>query len=307
MRRQRGVALVVALLVVALAMLLVAALLDAGELTRARLRNGWRAEQSRQLLGGLEAWAAAGLLADLRASGPVDGFGEAWARPMPPLELPGARIEGRLRDLGGCFNVNALAPGGSTDPRALRRFARLLRALQLPRALASQAADYIDADASVQDGGAEDDAYAGARTANAALLDAGELRRLPAMTGDAWQALAPLLCALPTDQRLNLNTAPAVLWLTLDDAITPAMAQRLARGDGAMYPDLAAVRRALQREGAPVPDLSACAVGSRYFQAEATIVADGIAFGYRSQLQRLPDRVRVIARTRGGLRREPRP
>jgi general secretion pathway protein K len=305
-RGQRGVALVIAMLVVALAVLLVTALLDAGELTQARVRNGWRAEQSRQLLGGLEAWAAAGLLADQQASGAVDGLGEAWARPMPPIDLPGARIEGRLRDLGGCFNVNALAPGGITDPAALRRFARLLRALQLPRELTAQVADYIDADTNTQDGGAEDGTYTGARTANTALLDAGELQRLPAMTTDAWQTLAPLLCAVPVDQRLNLNTAPTLLWSTLDDAITPAIAQRLARGDAAMYPDLAAVQVALQREGVQGVDLAACDVGSHYFLAQAQIVADGIAFRYTSVLQRLPNAVRVIARARGGLREESR-
>ena len=307
MRRQRGVALVIALLVVVLASLLVTALLDTGELTQARVRNGLRAEQSRQLLGGLEAWAAAGLLADQRASGMVDGLGEAWARPMPPIELPGMRIEGRLHDLGGCFNLNALAPDGIADQAALHRFARLLRALQLPRELAAQAADYLDANGSVQDGGAEDAAYPGARAANTALVDASELRRLPAMTVEAWRALAPLVCAVPAEQRLNLNTAPPLLWLILDDAITPAMAQQLARGDGVMYPDLAAVRTALQRQGAETVDLVCCDVGSHYFIAEARIVADGIAFDYRSMLQRRPGVVRVIARARGGAQREPRP
>ena len=300
MKRQRGVALVIALLVTALAVLLVAALLDQGEITRARVRNGWRAEQSVQLLRGLEAWAAAGLLADQRASGAVDGLGEAWARPMPAIELPGVRIDGRLRDLGGCFNVNALAPGGVTDPVALRRFARLLHALQLPRELAPQAADYIDSDTAVQAGGAEDAAYADGRTANTALVDIRTLRRLPAMTAAAWEALAPLLCAVPADQPLNLNTAPALLWQVLDDAITPAMAQRLQRDESAMYPDLAAVRQALQREGAPSVNLAGCGVGSRYFLADAGILVDGIDFRYASVLQRLPTEVRVIARMRGG-------
>jgi len=43
MKRQHGVALIVALLVVALAALLIAALLDRGELAQARTRNSLRA------------------------------------------------------------------------------------------------------------------------------------------------------------------------------------------------------------------------------------------------------------------------
>ena len=105
---------------------------------------------------------------------------------------------------------------------------------------------------------------------------------------------------MPADQPLNLNTAPALLWLALDDAITPAMAQRLQRGENAMYPDLAAVRQALQREGAPSVGLGGCGVGSHYFLAEAGIVVDGIDFHYASVLQRLPTEVRVIARMRSG-------
>lgn len=285
-RQQRGVALVVALLVVALAVLVVATLVDAGELTQARVRNGWRAEQARQLLGGVEAWAAAGLLADQRASGMVDGYGEQWAQPMPPIELPEARIEGRLRDLGGCFNLNALAPGGIADPLASRRFSRLLRTLRLPQALAAQA---------------------GARVADANLLDPGEIRNLPAMAAEAWRALAPLVCAVPKDQGINLNTAPAELWQMLDDAITPSMAARLVRGEAAPYPDLAAVRQALEREGAGDTDLRGCGVGSRYYIVETSITTDAISFAYSSQLQRLPGSVRVIARARGRVDRGGRP
>lgn len=303
MRRQHGVALVVALLAVALAMVLVMSLLDRGELTQARTSNTWRAEQSWQLLQGLEAMAQERLLADQRGSGPVDSLGEEWAKPMPPIRLPGAVLRGRMVDLGGCFNINSLAPEGATDARAVTRFARLLNALHLPVEIATQAADDIDADSAAQPGGGEDAAYAAwpqlSRAANAPLADIGELRRVPAMSAEAWQALAPWICAIPADQPLNLNTAPAMLWLTLDDAITLPIAQQLSRGDGAAYPDLAAVRTALARQGFPNVDLTGYGVASRYFLAEADISVDGIDFSYSSVLHRLPDQVRIIARTRG--------
>lgn len=303
--RQQGVALIVALLALVLAVLLAAALIDRGEATAARWRTGWRAEQGWQLLRGMEAWAAAGLLADQRATGAVDSREELWARDMPPVEIPGAQLRGRLRDLGGCFNINALAPLGLVDSQALRRFERLLAGLQLPREIAAQAVDMIDSDSQPLPGGAEDAAMAArppfGRTANGPLISASELTRLPAMTAEAWQRLAPLLCALPGDHRINLNTAPAELWLTVDAAITPAMARRLLRADARAFADMAAVQAALQREGLASVDLVGYAVESHYFQAVADIRADGLPLHYVSLLQRLPGEVRVIARAQGGL------
>jgi type II secretory pathway component PulK len=63
-RRERGVALIAAVLVVALATVLVAAMLDRGEAARARTRNILRAEQGWQLMRGLEGWAALALRRD---------------------------------------------------------------------------------------------------------------------------------------------------------------------------------------------------------------------------------------------------
>ena len=56
--RQRGVALLVALLVVALATVLIASLLDRGELGRARTRNQLREAQAQAYAQGLEVYAA---------------------------------------------------------------------------------------------------------------------------------------------------------------------------------------------------------------------------------------------------------
>lgn len=306
MRRQRGIALVVALLAVALAMLLVLSLLDRGELTLARSRNAWRAEQAGQLMDGLELAVQRRLLLDQRDTGAVDSLGEEWARPIVSTGLPGAVVQARVTDLGGCFNVNALAPDGVTDPQAVQRFVRLLNALHLPRELAAQAADFVDADEMAQPGGGEDAAYAVwpsmGRAANAPIVDIGALQRLPAMSGEAWRTLAPYLCATAPDQPINLNTAPALLWLTLDDAISLPMAQQLARGTDAAYPDLLAVRTALKRQGLPPIGLTGYGVGSSYFRIEADIALDGIDFSYTSVLRRLPREVRVIARTRGRSR-----
>lgn len=303
--RQRGVALIVALLALALAVLLAAALIDDGELGRARLRNQWRAEQSSELMRGLEAWAAQVLLADQRLSPDLDTLADPWAQPAPPIVIPGAVINGRLRDLGGCFNLNSLAPAGITDVAAVRRLQRVLVGLRLDPRIAAQAADWRDRDREAQNGGAEDSVYATlgppGRASNRAFVDASELKRLPLLDAAAWATLAPYVCALPEDARINLNTAPAPLWLAVAEGIDIGQARRLAREPGTAYRSLDAVHESLAREGFNHVDLTPFALSSNTFRIEARIDADGIAFDYSSVLAREPGRVRVLARVRGRL------
>src|SRR5690606_7233082 len=97
-RSQRGVALIVALLVLALATVLIAAIIDDGESALARTRNALRAEQTWQLHLGLEAWAGLMLRRDEEQRPGVDTFDDFWAQPLPPIEVPGGRVQGRLRD-----------------------------------------------------------------------------------------------------------------------------------------------------------------------------------------------------------------
>jgi general secretion pathway protein K len=301
-RRQRGVALIAAVLVVALAAVLVAALLDRGEVARARARNALRAEQGWQLMHGLEGWAALALQRDLQQGG-TDSREDAWANPMPPLDLPEARIRGRLRELGGCFDLNSLVDGTQDDALALERFERLLRVLKLDPAIATQAADWIDADSQPRSGGAEDLAYQnrrpGYRAANRRMGHVSELRLLPAVSAKAYAALLPHVCALPRRAPLNLNTASEALWMSLSDAIRSNDARILARDGRANYASMDAVVQELERLGIAVPTLSGLGVTTEWFVAEADIEADGIPFRYAALLQRRADRVYVVARARG--------
>lgn len=304
-RRQRGVALIAAVLVVALAIVLVAALMDHGESTRARTRNLLRAEQGWQLMIGLEAWAASALRRDLQETGAVDSRDDLWAQPLPPLDLPEARIRGTLREIGGCFNLNALHVAGQDDAIAVARFERLLRVLKLDVvAISAQARDWIDADGTPNPGGAEDLALQSRRppyrAANRAFVHVSELRLLPAVTAPVFDRLSPHVCVLPPGTPMNLNTATVELWMSLDDAIGQNHAQRLARDGRARYSDLERIQAEFEQIGLPpLPLDPSLGVGSSYFVLEAEIVADGVPFLYASLLQRRPEGIRVLARNRG--------
>ncbi len=305
-RSQRGVALLSAVLVVALAVLLVAGLLDSGEASRARSRNALRAEQTWQLLLGLEGWAAAALRRDEAEAAGVDGPGEAWLMPLPPIRIPGGEIRGRLRDASGCFNLNRLHVAGTDDPQALAAFERLLAALRLDPALAQRLADWLDADAIPRSGGAEDTVYAQRRppyrTAAGPLADVSELRLIAGVDDAVYERLAPHVCARPAPTQGNLNFASRPLWISLDPRITEAMAERLWREGRARYRSLEEVRDALREEGVEPVDLTAWSTASRFLVLDAEIEVDGIAYAYASLVERDPRGIRVRARTRGTLR-----
>jgi general secretion pathway protein K len=308
-RRQRGVALIAAVLVVALAVVLVAALLDTGEATRARSRNSLRAEQTWQLMLGLEAWAIAALMRDEpNAEGGVDSAGEPWAQPMPPLAIPGGRIHGRLREQSGCFNLNSLWRDDLTQDGALAQFGRLLRALALDPRIADHAHDWIDSNATPRRGGAEDLHYLqlspAYRAANQPFTHVSELRLLPGIDGDAYARLAPHVCAQHPEAKTNLNFAAPVLWMSLHEDITESVARRMARDGQARHLHIDDIAGELLRNGGIiVAELGVRhGVRSEYFVAEAELVVDGIPYAYASLLRRDgKGGVHVIARTRGRL------
>lgn len=302
---QRGVALLSAVLVVALAVLLVAGLLDAGEASRARTRNSLRAEQTWQLVMGLEGWAAAALRRDESEAAGVDGPGEAWSTPLPPIRIPGGEIRGRLRDASGCLNLNRLHAAGADAPLAMAAFERLLAALRLDPTLAQRLADWLDADAIPRSGGAEDTLYAQRRppyrTASGPLSHVSELRLVAGFDGEVYERIAPHVCALPATTAGNLNFASRPLWMSLDPRITEAMAGRLWREGRARYRSLDEVREALREEGVEPVDLTAWSTASRFLVLDAEIEIDGVSYAYASLLERDARGIQVRVRTRGSL------
>ena len=178
---QRGVALLVALLVVALATVLIAGLLDRGELTAARTRNQLRGAQAGAYAQGLEAYAARVLSQDQANGGQNDTSGDIWAVPLPPTPVPGGEITATMSDLDGRFNLNNLDPKFDTQQVWLRKFKLLLGALKLDPALAGVVHDWMSpsTDPSISVG----DAYYLAqpvpyRTSKNIFLHVSELRLL---------------------------------------------------------------------------------------------------------------------------------
>ena len=224
MRRARGVALIIALVVVALATMLATRIGAEGARDQRRGATLLAQEQAFQVALGAEAWAIEILRADAESS-KRDSLDEAWATPLPPIPIEGGTVEGRLEDLQGRFNLNNLITASGTKNSAMFAvFQRLLARLQLEPKWASLLVDWIDAD-TVADGidGAEDGYYTGLappyRPPNRPITSTSELLALPGFGIERYRKLEPFVAALPVGTALNVCTAPGEVL----DALAPSL------------------------------------------------------------------------------------
>ncbi len=294
-RRQRGVALLVALLVVALAVILVAALLDRGELALARTRNLLRAEQAEAYAQGLDLYAVQVLIATQDKK--PDTNASTWATPLPPQEVPGGLISATMRDLNGCFNLNNLAPGIAHRSDWRSMFTRLLTVRGVDPHLASAIEDWLDPGTS----GTSDNIYLAQpvpyRAAQRNFAHVSELRLVSGVSSDVYARLAPYVCALPSGTKINVNTASVPVLQSLGaSGIPQPVAEKLWNNGQANYAD-----STLFAADAGDPTLAGSpllTIESDYFLARGDIVLDAIPITFYSLIQRAGGI--VIERSRGG-------
>ena len=130
--RQRGVAVLTAMLVVAIGTIIAVNLMWEATLDLRRTESALAADQGLMYMQGAEAWAADILRQDQVDSPNSDNLSEQWATELPPLPVDGGTIVGKLEDLQGRFNLNNLIkPDGTQNDLARRQFERLLGLLNL--------------------------------------------------------------------------------------------------------------------------------------------------------------------------------
>ena len=223
---QRGVAIIMAMLIVALATSVAA--------YAAWQQNLW-IRQSQNLSTQAQALAVSRaaiyfgqkvLLEDLKNpnTATVDTLDEDWAKYALTTPVEGGSVSGKIADQQGLFNVNNLAATTPGDQALQRRwFDALLANLSLPAELADALQDYVDLD---DQGPKEDLAYLGKsepyRTANQPIYGIDELNRVEGFDEKVIAALKPFITAIPavtpaaqgtstptiTPTPLNVNTAP---------------------------------------------------------------------------------------------------
>ncbi|MGK2943062.1 MAG: type II secretion system minor pseudopilin GspK [Immundisolibacter sp.] len=280
---QRGVALILALLLMTLATVVAVAVASSEEFAIRRSSNVLLRTQAREYLAAGELLAVAQLrplAADTTAPMPMQ-IELSW-----PLEQAG---KANIRDAQGCFNLNALSlPEGQTA-LAEQRFRRLLDLLDLPTDIADQLLDWLDEDTETRFAGAEDDQYSRRRppmrAANAPLGDVSELRLLSAVDARAYAALEPLVCALPATVAINANAAPPLLLMALAGGLRLGQARDIAARTAATpYASLDAFLADPALSGV-VLNAAGLTVRSDWFMVRAQVQIDQLVLERDSLLQ----------------------
>jgi len=132
----------------------------------------------------------------------------------------------RVVDENGKFNLNSLIwPNGTTNEAAFNSFIRLLKNLNLDEDIAYRVADWIDRDLEPR----RRDGEEGAK--NDYLDSVDELLLVKGIDSQAYDKLSPLVTVYGIEQAynnlININTASRAVIMSLDDNITEALAERV--------------------------------------------------------------------------------
>lgn len=236
--RQRGAALLIALLTVTLiATFAATALWQQWRMTEIEAAERARVQSAWVLIGALD-WSRLILREDARAGGtaPADHLAEPWAVPLEEAKLttflaadrniasdaleglPEAFLSGQILDAQAKLNVRNLVKGGQPVPGAVAAFQKLFELLGLPT---GQVTTLTNALRRASPQAAPAGADGGGSTGVTGLAATAGIEGAPLMpqrvTELVWlglpastvAAIEPYVTVLPTETPLNINTASA--------------------------------------------------------------------------------------------------
>ncbi|MGL5001755.1 MAG: hypothetical protein ACRDAM_02330, partial [Casimicrobium sp.] len=170
---ESGAALIVALLLTALGAAVAAQLIQplAGWLAREYRARDTQAAYT--LADAAATWSLTVLTGDARTS-TIDHLGELWAISLPPTQVEGGTIDGRIVDLQAKFNLNNLAQNGLRSEPNVQVAKNIFARAGVPIALAERLVDAIDTDQVTATGQSESQVYE-SRFANASIETLADL------------------------------------------------------------------------------------------------------------------------------------
>lgn len=240
--QQKGVALIIALVITTIAVSLASLAMYRQQLQIRLSGNISNLEQAYEYAVGMEDWSKKILEKDYKDNPKVDSLKEDWAFELPPIPIPGGSLKGQLFDLQGRINLNTLianfpkikpkkknGPNGKggldklnkqafkTETLVYEQIVKLITKIDTEQTLgpaqnfADTVKDWVDKDDEESQGGAESAYYQSQErpymSANSLLMNNSELLLLKGMTKEITEKLLPLVSSLPKDTKININTA----------------------------------------------------------------------------------------------------
>lgn len=319
-RRQRGAALLLAMLILTLVATLAAGMvwqqwraIQVETAERARSQAAW-------MLAGAFDWARlvlrADALADHAANTAWDHLGEPWATPLAESRLStfvvgeggadesggiDAFLSGSIVDAQSRYNLMRLAgsPEAAAAANELRVLVRLCDIVGVPSDVALRIARQIRA-AAIRSGELEGDASGIARDApTQPPILPGRVSELSwlGIEPEVVSRLAPYVEILPDGgTKVNLNTAPAEVLAAVADQLDRASAERLVQVR------LRQPFRSVAEAQALVPNVTlsgdSFGVASSYFELRGRVRSDDMRLEERSIVRREGNDVTLVRRER---------
>jgi general secretion pathway protein K len=240
---ERGVALLLALLILTL---LVALILEFDAEARreyreaAAFRDNFKASMlTRAAVQAARAVLRQDFLRDKQTGEIFDGPTDLWAMPIKNYAIGDGLLSAQIQDERGKLNLNDLAAnaGDEIQKKArIRRVERLFQLLQINPDLVDTLVDWIDQDDNPQPAGAESLYYQSQkpayRAANGTLPALGDLSLVKGFTPDIIDKLSRYVTVYPQDggAPVNINTADPLVIQALDPEITQSMATEIVQG-----------------------------------------------------------------------------
>lgn len=221
-RNQKGIALIVVLLIASLVIILSTEMAGRLQLNVKRAANIKDSNQAYWYAMGAEQYATIAINKLVEDADGVIHINQAWAKTNLTFPLPNGGIQAELVDMQSCFNLNAMQiqqTQGSANQSVAAAFHRLLTnpEYKIPSleadTLKDSLVDWLDEDSNLSGSfGAEDPDYESKTfpylAANNLMVNKTELRlvngaKLPWLT-----KLMPLVCAIPgvAELKINVNT-----------------------------------------------------------------------------------------------------
>ncbi|MBW8185113.1 MULTISPECIES: type II secretion system minor pseudopilin GspK [Shewanella] len=326
-RKQRGVALIVVLLIVALVAVIATNINSRNHLSMRRTLNLAQYDQAYWYALSAEELTKKVLKQDLEdAEGRVHRQ-QYWAQADVVFPAEHGEIGGKISDMRACFNLNSLSidTKGQLDgngqpklPLAAIQYQGLLMALGMDEFSAERLThtlkDYLDEDTTASPFGAEDAEYESRnvpyRAANTLMSHRSELRAVMGYSQDIYLKLLPYICVIPgnTQQLLNVNTIEveqaALLAGMFDDKMSVSEAESIINqrpGDGFEkiedFKENSSVAGLLAADAALS---SSFVVDSKYFRLEAGAKVDTATFRLESIIKTDGSSFEILTRQFGG-------
>ncbi|MFT4993146.1 MAG: general secretion pathway protein K [Paraglaciecola sp.] len=224
--KQRGVALIIVLLIVAIVSVLATEMGSRLQLQVKRAANIKENNQAYWYAMGAEQYARKSINLLIEKSNGVIHLNQPWSEEFV-YPITGGGIQAQLFDMHACFNLNALrvsepqndsgnnGSGIPSQPEPVMAFYELLAKaeIEIPsfeaETLRDSLADWMDEDDYIQGLGAEDRDYESKRfpylAANNLMAHKSELRMVNGVNLAWLSKLMPLVCAIPNDSGLKIN------------------------------------------------------------------------------------------------------